>query len=205
MLKSGLLDDALEEDWGIIPRTIHAIFHQIEQNAREGLEATVMCSYMQIYNEKLYDLLGDKGRLADSLTLREIGTADQREVVVVGLSEYRVTCIDDVMHLLMIGSSNRSVRATEYNEASSRSHAIMRLSLSLQGRKPGDTRTVLRRAKLNLVDLAGSEKWNTNVQMGEGRVKELTAINTSLSALGQCISALTDATRTHIPYRYARP
>jgi len=60
---------------------------------------------------------------------------------------------------------------------------------------------VLRRAKLSLVDLAGSEKWDVKLELGRARAKELTHINKSLSALGNCIAALTDTSRQHIPYR----
>ena len=99
-----------------------------------------------------------------------------------------------------------SLVATRYNEQSSRSHAILQLVVEAQREKPdpGDstkTRRVIHRAKLNLVDLAGSEKWNTAVRMASAQEKELTHINSSLSALGNVISALSDEKRSHIPYR----
>ena len=136
------------------------------------------------------------------------------------------------------GIRYRQVRATEYNEASSRSHALLRLAVSVERQEPGGGRTVIRRAKLNLVrsihftswgpwqelflsffrtffpsisvavgpwqvDLAGSEKFSTDasVTMGKERTRELTSINRSLSALGNCIAALVDKKKVHVPYR----
>ncbi len=128
----------------------------------------------------------------------------QREVFVAGLSEFRVSTMDDVMALLQQGSRNRVVRSTELNEASSRSHAILRLSINVVSQhSSGDRRTVIRRAKLNLVDLAGSEKWDTTggASPSQERIKEMASINKSLSALGNCIAALTEPGRSHIPYR----
>uniref|UniRef100_K3X600 Kinesin motor domain-containing protein n=1 Tax=Globisporangium ultimum (strain ATCC 200006 / CBS 805.95 / DAOM BR144) TaxID=431595 RepID=K3X600_GLOUD len=100
-----------------------------------------------------------------------------------------------------MGNRNRTIRATEYNEKSSRSHALLQLSAEVESRGIEGATTIIRRAKLNLVDLAGSEKWDTDVAMGNDRCKELTSINQSLSALGNVISALANSKRTHIPYR----
>ena len=134
----------------------------------------------------------------------------QGSVFVAGLSEYRVSCLADVMRLLHIGAQNRIVRATEYNEASSRSHAILQITASLVFRRVGQSDddeggggAVMRRSKLTMVDLAGSEKWKTTTEVviaGE-RQTELMAINLSLSALGNCIAALTRKHRQHVPFR----
>ena len=74
-----------------------------------------------------------------------------------GLSEYCVSTTEDVLHLLYQGGRNRAVRATEFNQQSSRSHAILQLSIEIEIPQ-SDGRVVFRKAKLNLVDLAGSER-----------------------------------------------
>jgi hypothetical protein len=94
------------------------------------------------------------------------------------------------------------MRATALNESSSRSHAILRLVVRTTATLE-DGRTVSRAAKLNLVDLAGSEKWAPS-GMVDTRIKEMTHINKSLSCLGDCISALTDPLRKHVPYRNSK-
>ncbi|CAE7853773.1 KRP95, partial [Symbiodinium sp. KB8] len=166
-----------------------------------------MCSYLQVYNGRVFDLLADPAR-SRPLHLREGtdsggsgggngaeditgGEGAARGVYVAGLSEYRVASLADVLDLLATGTRNRARRATEHNEASSRSHAVLRLAVTLELRPA--RQAVVRRAVLSLVDLAGSEKWDTRpgaTRMTAGRQRELTAINTSLSALGNCISAL---------------
>ena len=157
---------------------------------------------MQIYNDLLYDLLNDeKDRRGKpkALTIRENNTAQGKNLYVQGLSEYRVSTTEDVLLLLYQGGRHRQVRATEYNEQSSRSHAILQLSIEVEIPQ-SDGRVIMRKAKLNLVDLAGSEKWGTGEKDDE-TTKELVKINSSLATLGNCISALASKKRNHIPYR----
>ncbi|KAA0156774.1 hypothetical protein FNF29_00885 [Cafeteria roenbergensis] len=160
---------------------------------------TVACSYMQLYNESVLDLL-QHGREARPLTIHERKRGRRAEVFVRGLSEVRVTSAADVMRLLEVGRRNRKVRATEFNEASSRSHAVLQLAVEVETPNRRGT-TVIRRAKLTLVDLAGSEKWAASAKRGSTRVREMTSINRSLSALGNVVAALTTPGRTHVPYR----
>jgi len=220
-----------EEGWGVIPRSLHLLFASLSKqgmrpNSKQRKKSiigiaevndtmtkrtagtknfSVMCSYMQIYNDQLYDLLTDekdnKGNFK-ALPIREGTTAQGgRNLYVQGLSEYRVSTADDVLALLFQGGRNRAVRATEYNQQSSRSHAILQLSVEIEIPEE-DSRTIVRKAKLNLVDLAGSEKWGTFAGEKDVDMKlELRKINSSLSALGLCISALADKRRSHVPYR----
>ena len=208
------------EDWGVIPRAIVDIFtclnnktsgeedsecgdgqYTQESGKSAEMNAIIHCSYMQIYNNQLFDLLADPSR-TNKLQIREsVGFKGKKtEIFVQGLSEYRVSSASDVLLLLQHGSRNRAVRATQYNEQSSRSHAILQMSIETSTVKPNGSR-VVRVAKLNCVDLAGSEKWNTWTQMKKKHQKELTEINTSLSALGICIQRLTEAGHQHVPYR----
>ncbi|ETV86146.1 hypothetical protein H257_02604 [Aphanomyces astaci] len=175
--------------WGIIPRALI----QLVDSTVSNRDCTISCAYLQIYNEKIFDLLTDKKR-QKPLMLREAldGTTD---MVVQGLSTYPITSLPDVMAFLKRGRLHRVVRETDMNTQSSRSHAILQVTLKSQS-KDG-----CRRAKLNLVDLAGSEKWNKQAVKPGVEIEEMKNINTSLSALGNCIAALTQSGRKHIPYR----
>ncbi|TMW62317.1 hypothetical protein Poli38472_009810 [Pythium oligandrum] len=190
------------DQWGVIPRAIEKLFEEVHALSAFGAAAIVHCSYMQLYNNDVFDLLQtSKARMKDALSVREMIKGNAKHVYVSGLSEFRVTNVDEAMALLHTGNKHRTIRATEYNERSSRSHALLQLSIEVESRGAEGAATILRRAKLNLVDLAGSEKWDTDVSMGTARCKELTSINQSLSALGNVIAALTNPKRSHIPYR----
>lgn len=132
--------------------------------------------------------------------LLEGGDRGVGDVYVRGLSEVRVTSLRDVLRLLHSGARNRSTRETDVNEQSSRSHAILQLSVR-STTASADGATLSRRAKFNMVDLAGSERWQPRTAMTSAHTRELRAINSSLSALGNVIAALTDASRKHVPYR----
>eukprot|EP00898_Chlorokybus_atmophyticus_P007179 jgi/Chlat1/7462/Chrsp6S09191 len=191
------------------PRLAH--LHGITPRAAQELFAAgppglaVKCSY--VYNEKLYDLLAgveggvptkpmrgsdplDVGRVRAGLELREEGGG----VYVEGLTEIEVGSAGAVMALVGRGQRTRATRHTEMNQMSSRSHAVLTLELSSNAGEICGT-------KLRLVDLAGSERWDTGIQMGAGRERELTAINTSLSALTSVIASLTESGRSHVPFR----
>lgn len=190
------------ENWGVIPRAVESLFEELRSIGRHGAAAVVYCSYMQIYNNDVYDLLQEnKQRTKEPLAVREMIKGNSKQIYVSGLSEFRVTSLDETLRLLKAGNRNRTIRATEYNEKSSRSHALLQISAEVESRGIEGATTIIRRAKLNLVDLAGSEKWDTDVSIGADRSKELAAINQSLSALGNVISALTNPKRSHIPYR----
>ncbi|KUF99866.1 Peptidyl-tRNA hydrolase [Phytophthora nicotianae] len=187
---------------GMIPRAIESLFEELQSISRHGSAGVVHCSYMQIYNNDVYDLLQEnKKRMKDPLAVREMIKGNAKQIYVSGLSEFRVTNLQETLQLLKTGNRNRAIRATTYNEKSSRSHALLQLAIEVESRGLESATTIIRRAKLNLVDLAGSEKWDSAVVTGSDRSKELTSINQSLSALGNVISALVNPKRTHIPYR----
>ncbi|RLN92104.1 hypothetical protein BBJ28_00016714 [Nothophytophthora sp. Chile5] len=189
-------------NWGVIPRAVESLFEELRSISRQGSAGVVHCSYMQIYNNDVFDLLQDsKHRMKDSLPVREMIKGNGKQIYVSGLSEFRVTSLQETLQLLKMGNRNRTIRSTECNEKSSRSHALLQLSIEVESRGLESATTIIRRAKLSLVDLAGSEKWDTDIDMQDDRCKELTSINQSLSALGNVISALTNPRRTHIPYR----
>lgn len=215
-----------KSQWGILPRASEFLLGYLNSKSEEGLLTfEVKASFLQIYNEDLYDLLRDSGpkiedRLIPSekdqndLKIREVPKPKRysstmtsrddmpREVYVSGLSEFRVETSDDILKILAFGTSNRMTRSTDFNLTSSRSHALLQLTFEIESQVDSG-QTVISRSKLNLIDLAGSEKipYTSADANNPKHMKELTSINKSLSSLGNVISALTSKTRNHIPYR----
>ena len=189
---------------GIIPRAIEQIFSDLEQKYYNALENshgsepedfTVYCSFLQIYNEKLFDLLQDRNG-ERPLQIRE----DKHSgIFVEGQSEYAVTNAADCFTLLKRGEASRITRQTRSNIHSSRSHTIFQLLV--ESNRP-NAKGMLMRGKLNLCDLAGSEKIHKEDSMGEQHMLELKTINLSLSCLGKVIQALAQGkSKAHISYR----
>ena len=180
-----ILDDSLA---GIVPRACRFIFEHIARNP-DHCEFKVTCSFLEIYKEVIKDLLNPKGV---NLKVRETPT---RGVWVEGLSETEVSSHMEVLRLLHQGEEHRAVASTNMNSVSSRSHSLFILTVS-QKTRDGATKT----GKLNLADLAGSEKVGKTGASGE-TLEEAKKINQSLSALGNCIMALTKKNKAHVPYR----
>ena len=109
------------ESIGVIPRAINEVFALSEDPA--VLQVNIYCSFVQIYNEQLFDMLRDASMITP-LTIREDSSG---EIYVQGLSEYNVKTVADTMQLLRIAEENRTVRQTYMNEFSSRSHSIFQL------------------------------------------------------------------------------
>lgn len=216
------------EDRGVVPRAIEQIFSHIQEKASTGTRFLVRASYLQIYNDIIYDLLKPENA---NLQIREDDRSKEntKGVYVEGLSEWVVRSPAEIFKLMARGAAVRATGKTKLNEVSSRSHAILKIIVEqcettfvdLQGRaisseefeklllanafgdkSPEDlVRQRFRVAKLNLVDLAGSERVRISGATGQ-RLEESRKINRSLSALGNVISALTDERgRQHIPYR----
>ncbi|OQU79460.1 hypothetical protein SORBI_3008G148000 [Sorghum bicolor] len=189
-------------DRGMTPRIFEFLFARIkaEEESRrdEKLKYSCKCSFLEIYNEQITDLLDPS---ATNLPLRE----DIRNgVYVENLTELEVGCVSDIIKLLMQGSANRRVAATNMNRESSRSHSVF--TCIIESRWEKDSASNLRFARLNLVDLAGSERQRTSGAEGE-RLKEAVNINKSLSTLGLVIMSLVDLAhgkQRHVPYRDSR-
>ncbi|XP_029385633.1 kinesin heavy chain-like isoform X2 [Echeneis naucrates] len=174
---------------GIIPRIARDIFDHI-YSMDENLEFHIKVSYFEIYLDKIRDLLDvSKTNLA-------VHEDKNRVPFVKGCTERFVSSPDEVMDVIDEGKANRHVAVTNMNEHSSRSHSIFLISIKQEN---VETETKLS-GKLYLVDLAGSEK--VSKTGAEGAVlDEAKNINKSLSALGNVISALSEGTKTHVPYR----
>ncbi|XP_008287785.1 kinesin-like protein KIF13B [Stegastes partitus] len=175
------------EQPGLIPRLCSSLFGRTVQEAREGESFTVEVSYMEIYNEKVRDLLDPKGS-RQALRVREHKVLGP---YVDGLSRLAVASYKDIESLMSEGNKSRTVAATNMNEESSRSHAVFNIILThtLMDMQSGTSGEKV--SKLSLVDLAGSERAAKTGAAGE-RLKEGSNINKSLSTLGLVISALAD-------------
>ncbi|RKP00389.1 hypothetical protein CXG81DRAFT_13292, partial [Caulochytrium protostelioides] len=179
---------------GIIPNTFNHLFDHIAQSSDKNFLVTV--SFLEIYNEEIRDLLVHVKGKQTGLPLKE---HPETGVYVKDLSSTVVKSVDEMERLMTLGNKNRSVGATLMNEQSSRSHSIFTVTVeSSQQITPDEVKFI--KGKLNLVDLAGSERQGKTGATGD-RLKEATKINLSLSALGNCISALVDGKSAHIPYR----
>uniref|UniRef100_K3WLS8 Kinesin-like protein n=1 Tax=Globisporangium ultimum (strain ATCC 200006 / CBS 805.95 / DAOM BR144) TaxID=431595 RepID=K3WLS8_GLOUD len=186
--------------WGIIPRAVSFLLRQVDELKKQDVDVELQCSFMQIYNDRVFDLLTDRRRQRPLIIREQPAWEGGTNVVLQGLSSERISALDDALRILHRGRTNRSVRETEANSCSSRSHAIVQLNVFTErSLENGDK--LIRKSRLNIVDLAGSEKWNTDLEMDDAHSQELKNINTSLSALGNCIAALSEAGRKHIPYR----
>ncbi|KAJ2156488.1 hypothetical protein GGF46_005156 [Coemansia sp. RSA 552] len=174
---------------GIIPRIVEGLFAKIIESP-PTVEYMVKASYMEIYMERIRDLLNpDEG----NLPVHEDKT---NGVYVKGLMEVFVSSIDEVYQVMRQGAKNRVVASTNMNAESSRSHSIFQITIEQKDTMTGKTKM----GRLFLVDLAGSEKVGKTGATGQ-TLEEAKKINKSLSALGMVINALTDGKSTHIPYR----
>ncbi|CAD8103013.1 unnamed protein product [Paramecium primaurelia] len=182
-----------EELKGIIPRTFTQIQTIIDTNTDTKKKFLVRCSFLEIYNEEIRDLLGKDHKAR--LELKE----SQGCVSAKDLTMVTVKTAQEMDKYMSLGQNNRSVGATAMNAQSSRSHCIFTVYVESQI-VDAKGNEFIRVGKLNLVDLAGSERQSKTQATGD-RLKEATKINLSLSALGNVISALVDGKTQHIPYR----
>ncbi|XP_059984247.1 kinesin-like protein KIFC2 isoform X3 [Lagenorhynchus albirostris] len=185
------------EDPGIAPRALQSLFREMGT----GGQHHVTLSMVEIYNEAVRDLLapGPPQRLA----VRQ-GPAGEGGIQVAGLTHWDVPNLESLHQMLNLGRSNRATAATAMNQHSSRSHALVTLTLRTASPSsgPGTAGT------LHLVDLAGSERaWKAGAagtshedREGAQRLREARTINRSLLALGGVMAALR-ARRPHVPFR----
>ncbi|CAM6103443.1 unnamed protein product [Calypogeia fissa] len=193
------LDRSPSENRGMTPRVFEYLFARIrkEQECRrhEHLKFFCKCSFLEIYNEQITDLLEPS---STNLQMREDAN---KGVYVENLSEVEVQCVQDVIQLLLQGAANRKVAATNMNRESSRSHSVF--TCVVESKWENNSMTNSRYGRLHLVDLAGSERQKSSGAEG-GRLKEAANINKSLSTLGLVIMILVDVAngkQRHVPYR----
>uniref|UniRef100_A0A3Q1C3K9 Kinesin motor domain-containing protein n=1 Tax=Amphiprion ocellaris TaxID=80972 RepID=A0A3Q1C3K9_AMPOC len=198
MLGPSELDNFTDELRGVIPRSFEYLFFLINREAeRSGQSKNFLCkcSFIEIYNEQIYDLLDTASA---SLFLRE---NIKKGVFVEGAVEKFVNSAAEAYQVLSMGWRNRRVASTSMNRESSRSHAVF--TMTLESKESINEVVNIRMSQLNLVDLAGSERQKDTHTEGS-RLKEASSINRSLMCLGQVIMALVDVSNgknRHICYR----
>ena len=198
--------DPFSKKNGIIPRVVLELFKYKQSSI-------ITCSYIQVYNEKIYDLLIDNtfkeednknlnfetginnNRTEKIINQENLKIRDDKKFgpIVDGALELEANNFFDVFQMLRIGELNRKKRHTNKNELSSRSHSIFIIYYNNKQEK--------KTSKISLCDLAGSEKYDTNENYKKVHFNELKSINKSLSILGNVIHALAKKKKVHIPYK----
>ncbi|KAM5270424.1 kinesin-like protein KIF1B isoform 18-T19 [Hipposideros larvatus] len=189
-----------ESQAGIIPQLCEELFEKINDNCNEEMSYSVEVSYMEIYCERVRDLLNPKNK--GNLRVREHPLLGP---YVEDLSKLAVTSYTDIADLMDAGNKARTVAATNMNETSSRSHAVFTIVFTQKKHDAETNLSTEKVSKISLVDLAGSERADSTGAKGT-RLKEGANINKSLTTLGKVISALAEVSKKKkktdfIPYR----
>jgi kinesin family protein 6/9 len=192
---------------GIAPRAIAQVFAEV--GSRIETEFQVHVSYMEIYNERIFDLLDD---MTKSERKAEYAVVDDakggRGTYVRGLTMKKVNTEGEALNELFNGELGRTTAEHKLNKRSNRSHCIFTVYVSQRSRT-GVSERVLH-SKLNLIDLAGSERLkktmddSSGIAIDETTKKESMYINQSLTYLEQCVVALSKKTKAHVPYRQTK-
>ena len=199
ILNEELMIDPFSKTNGIIPNLIMSLFQTYSNNNN----IIITCSYIQIYNEKVYDLLGDEeeeqaeekitfdlttavGKKTNDKPIKQkplkIKYDKKNGVIIEGVNEIRTPNFYDIFELLRQGEINRKIRQTKRNEMSSRSHTIF--IINIQNQKLNVV------SKIKLCDLAGSERYDSRESYKKLHFDEMVNINKSLLILGNVIHAL---------------
>jgi kinesin family protein 18/19 len=184
---------------GIIPFSVKDVFRLIQAKITRNMSSqnkllandqySVFVTYVEVYNEQVYDLLESSGKV---LAVRE----DQEKgiVVVAGVTEQQVHNYQQVIDLIIQGNKQRKTESTMANAVSSRSHAVLQLMIKKSTRLENG-KEMITESKLSLIDLAGSERASATNNRGI-RLQEGANINKSLLALANCINALAENSNT---------
>jgi len=182
----------IQDESGLIPRALYDLFRSFENEAN-FFDVSFSLSYLQIYCEILHDLLKENTEKSqESLSVRE---PEEGQLFVENLNKISVTSLAEALHCLHQGEKRRIKSSTSLNAHSSRSHAVVIFTVTKRPRTCGKA-TV---SHLLMADLAGSERAKS-AQVQYQQFEELKAINLSLSALGNCVSALASK-KQHVPFR----
>ncbi|XP_054061406.1 kinesin-like protein KIF1A isoform X10 [Rissa tridactyla] len=175
-----------KDQQGIIPQLCEDLFSRINETTNDNMSYSVEVSYMEIYCERVRDLLNPKNK--GNLRVREHPLMGP---YVEDLSKLAVTSYNDIQDLMDSGNKARTVAATNMNETSSRSHAVFNIIFTQKRHDAETDITTEKVSKISLVDLAGSERADSTGAKGT-RLKEGANINKSLTTLGKVISALAE-------------
>ena len=207
LLQNQIIIDKNNEYNGIVPNLIMELYNIFnneinKENEEKNNENTdniiVTCSYIQIYNEKIYDLLdfssldqlpNENNKKLSSLKLK---TDKKIGLIIDGANELRAPSYTDVFDILESGEINRKIRQTNKNNMSSRSHTIFMINI--------EDNISNFKSKIKLCDLAGSERYNSPDVYKKEHINEMKNINKSLFTLGNVINALSQK-KKYVPYK----
>ncbi|MCO5583494.1 hypothetical protein L7F22_037405 [Adiantum nelumboides] len=185
------------EDPGLMVLSLQYIFQWVSKEEKDH-EFEVLCSYLEVYNEVIYDLLERSSR---HLELRE---DPEQGIVVPGLRRVQVNSAAKILELLHVGNSRRKTERTDANAISSRSHAVLEIIVKKYCRNHLGSQVL--QGKISLVDLAGSERASETNNAGQ-KLRDGANINKSLLALANCINALGKQQKkglAYVPYRNSK-
>ncbi|XP_067619136.1 protein claret segregational-like [Eurosta solidaginis] len=182
--------DGVPTNAGVIPRTVDLLFDSIKNYKRLGWEYEICVTFLEIYNEVLYDLLSNEQK---DMEIR-MAKHNKNDIYVSNITQETVTSASRLRDLMHVAKMNRATASTAGNERSSRSHAVTKIELIGLHAEKNETSV----GTINLVDLAGSESPKTSTRMNETK-----NINRSLSELTNVILALLQK-QDHIPYRNSK-
>eukprot|EP00040_Diaphanoeca_grandis_P037293 m.242177 g.242177 ORF g.242177 m.242177 type:complete len:1048 (-) comp33791_c2_seq1:202-3345(-) len=188
-----------DPDAGLIPRALQHLFEKLESGS--ATEYVVKVSFLEIYNEEIFDLLSDD-LSEEQKKLRLFEDSNRKgSVIIQGLEEVMVHGKNDIYKILQKGAEKRRTAETKMNKASSRSHSVFSVTVHLKENSV-EGEELLKSGKLYLVDLAGAENIGRSGAVKD-RAREAGNINTSLLTLGRVISKLVERA-AHIPYRESK-
>ncbi|XP_023309074.2 protein claret segregational [Lucilia cuprina] len=182
--------DGISSNPGVIPRTVDLLFDSIKNYRHLGWEYEIKVTFLEIYNEVLYDLLSNEQK---EMEIRMVKNS-KNDIYVSNITQETVESAARLRQLMNIAKMNRATAATVGNERSSRSHAVTKIELIGTHAEKQEISI----GSINLVDLAGSESPKTSTRMNETK-----NINRSLSELTNVILALLQK-QDHIPYRNSK-
>uniref|UniRef100_H2ZNU8 Kinesin-like protein n=1 Tax=Ciona savignyi TaxID=51511 RepID=H2ZNU8_CIOSA len=183
--------EGTQEEPGINQRALSDLFKMVEERSLDW-DYSVSVSLVEIYNETLKDLLTTKHEKLE-IKMNADGTLFVQRLTILPVKD-----LNDVNRAFEFGRSNRATASTNMNEHSSRSHAVLMVTVAGTNKTTG----VQTMGKLNLIDLAGSERVSKSGASGD-RLKEAQNINRSLSALGDVIHSLRNK-QSHVPFRNSK-
>ena len=183
-----------EQEPGVAPRSMTHLFENL--SSMTHYTSVVTCYMVELYNDKLYDLLFKPSEIGGDAPRLDIKKDPNGTVTVQGVTVTETPTLSDLEKVYIEGQSNRHVRATKMNDASSRSHLIFSIIVETTNNETRQTSI----GKLSIVDLAGSERLAKTGVEDPIAIAEAQSINLSLTALGNVISALSSG-KGHIPYR----
>jgi len=184
---------------GVIPRAIAEVFRSVEADNDRAI--SIKISYLEIYNENMFDLLSTLPESHDADNNLTIVEETDGSVRVKGLSLHTARDEGEALNLLFEGETNRAISSHTLNKNSTRSHCIFTIHIEARSNSESNAKYVV--SKLNLVDLAGSERIGKTGSEGQTQTEAM-YINKSLTFLEQTVIALADKRRSHVPFRQTK-